>query len=41
MEQADRIQLLQSDGSDEAVGSESDSTSENVGGGSRFSFLNW
>ncbi|XP_011653457.1 uncharacterized protein LOC101221567 isoform X2 [Cucumis sativus] len=40
MEQADRIQLLQSDGSDEAVGSESDSTSENVGGGSRFSFLN-
>ncbi|KAA0041793.1 putative transmembrane protein [Cucumis melo var. makuwa] len=41
MEHADRIQLLRSDGSDEAVGSESDSTNENVVGGSRFSFLNW
>lgn len=42
MEHADRIQLLPSDSSDEAVGSESDSTNENVvGSGSRFSFLNW
>uniref|UniRef100_A0A6J1DLR0 Uncharacterized protein LOC111021730 n=1 Tax=Momordica charantia TaxID=3673 RepID=A0A6J1DLR0_MOMCH len=42
MEHADRIQLLPSDTSDETVGSESDSTNENVvGSGSRFSFLNW
>lgn len=42
MEHADRNQLLPSDSSDEAVGSESDSTNENVvGSGSRFSFLNW
>ena len=43
MEHADRIQLLPSDdSSDETVGSESDSTNEDVvGSGSRFSFLNW
>ncbi|XP_038883951.1 uncharacterized protein LOC120074777 [Benincasa hispida] len=42
MEHADRIQLLPSDSSDEAVGSESDSTNENVvASGSRFNFLNW
>ncbi|KAF3441243.1 hypothetical protein FNV43_RR15156 [Rhamnella rubrinervis] len=42
VEHADRIQLLSSECSDEAVGSESDSTDENVvGSGNRFGFLNW
>lgn len=43
MEHADRVQLLPSDNSsEETVGSESDSTDENVvGSGNRFSFLNW
>lgn len=42
IEHADRIQLLPSDSSDETMGSESDSTDENVvGSADRCGFLKW
>lgn len=42
IENADRIQLLPSESSDQVMGSESDSTDDNVKGSPRrFGFINW